>query len=132
MNHSSIEAPKSAEAAIAPDPIKQWDQAAAHLLKKELAPKGFSQIKTGPYKGRHKSNLEFLSRETVGRCQILGGNLIRAYRDRAKDEILKKIEATEKQLIDVPFYKFRRIWIYRGILEALKGTHDSLDKVEAK
>lgn len=114
------------------DPIKDWDQVAAQLIRKELAPKGFSEIKHGPYRGKVKSNIEFLPKEVVGRCQNISAQLVRVFRDRSKETIDNRIAATKKLITDTRWYEVRKKWIYKGILEALEGSKKLMDNVEVK
>lgn len=114
------------------DPIKDWDQVAAQLIRKELAPKGFSEIKHGPYRGKVKSNIEFLPKEVVGRCQNISAQLVRVFRDRSKETIDNRIAATKKLITDTRWYEVRKRWIYKGILEALEGSKKLMDNVEVK
>jgi hypothetical protein len=126
--------------------VKQWDEVAATLMRKQLAPKGFSTIKVGPFKGRHKSNLEFLSRETVGMCQNISAQLIREYRNRAKaklnyryERMLEKSTIAAKNLNACRFWEFGRKSEFKkeyshyrdqcGLLDILISE---LDRVEVK
>jgi hypothetical protein len=126
--------------------VKQWDEVAATLMRKQLAPKGFSEIKVGPFKGRHKSNLDFLSRETVGMCQNISAQLIREYRNRAKAKLSYRYEKlngraliVSQKLSDCRFWEFgkkkelqREYAHYRDRCGLLDILIIELDKVEVK
>lgn len=118
--------------APAKNPIRDWDQVAAQLIRKELAPKGFSEIKHGPYRGKVKSNIEFLPKEVVGRCQNISAQLVRVFRDRSKETLDNQIKKTQELLLSTKWYQIRKQWIYQGILEALEGSKKLMDNVEVK
>lgn len=95
------------------NPVKQWDQLAATLYKKELAPKGFSEIRRGPYKGSVQANIPFLPKHTVIRCQNIGAQLVRTYREKVKKELNDGVQSAserakvyEEELKGVPWFRF--------------------------
>lgn len=95
-------------------PVKQWDQLAATLYKRELAPRGYSEIKRGPFRGRVQSNIDFLSKDTVIRCQNIGAQLVRSFRDKVRTELQGRMKDAEvkqntaiKERDSLPFYKFK-------------------------
>lgn len=104
--------PKASSMAITP--AEQWDQIAFKLIKDELAPKGYSEIKRGPYRGRVQANIPFLAKGQVERCQKAAAQLVRVFRDKVKTELEGRLKDAEhqsnlavKDLRDCPFWKFR-------------------------
>lgn len=78
-------------------PVEQWDQLAFALIKQELAPKGFSEVKRGPYKGSVQSNLPFLPKKTVQRCQNLSAQLVRSFRQKVSKGLTDRLAICEKE-----------------------------------
>lgn len=111
-------------------PIQQWDAVAFRLVKGELAPNGFSEIKTGPWKGKIKANLVFLSKESVQRVQGLTQTMIRTFRKCAQDSLQRQIDSALVNQKALKWYQFREKWAYKGIIEALSGTQKELDNIE--
>lgn len=79
-----------------PSPVEQWDQVAFKLIHQELAPKGYSEIKRGPWRGKVQSNIPFLPKQTVLNCQKISAQLIRTFRSKAVKEIRTITEDIEK------------------------------------
>jgi hypothetical protein len=87
---------------LADSALKQWDQLASTLYKRELAPKGFSEIKRGPYRGSVQSNIPFLPKSTVTRCQNIGAQLVRSFREKVKSDLEKRLtEAEARQALAI-------------------------------
>lgn len=86
---------KEAESQISP--IEQWDQVAFRLIQQELAPKGYSQIARGPWKGKVKSNIEFLPKQTVQNCQKISAQLIRTFRAKALWQLKARLAKCEEE-----------------------------------
>ncbi len=96
-------------------PIEQWDQVAFTLIRNELAPKGFSEIKRGPWRGKVQSNIPFLPKHTVDRCQKGAAQLVRAFRDKVRMELEGRMKDAEvkrdqalKDMDACTFFQFRR------------------------
>src|SRR5688572_25989388 len=68
-------------------PIEQWDNLCYTLIRQELAPKGFSEIKRGPWRGKVQSNIPFLPKHTVDRTGKIAAQLVRTYRDKVRREL---------------------------------------------
>jgi hypothetical protein len=111
-----------------PTPVDQWDIIAHTLIKQELAPKGYSDIKSGDYRGKVKSNIPFLPKQSVIRCQNISAQLVRAYREElrawAEGELKKSqkgYEDAKEQYAKTPWYKFTLRGIYRGLKQFYNG-----------
>jgi len=114
-------------------PIDQWDAVAFRMIRQELAPKGYSEIKRGPWRGKVQSNIPFLHKQTVERCQQIAAQMVRSYRQKAIKELeLKTISIQEEKtkwegsLKNLSFWQWkqkdqfkRRIADYEGQLLAL-------------
>lgn len=64
-------------------PVQQWDALAIQLIVGELAPKGFKEIKRGPFKGTVVANLDHLTKVRVDKTAKIAAQLVREYRKRA-------------------------------------------------
>jgi hypothetical protein len=111
-------------------PIQAWDAVAIRLVKNELAPKGYSEIKSGPFKGRVKANIEFLQKGSVVQVQNYACSLVRTFRTQAQDSLTRQIDTAKVNASKLKWYHFREKWAYKGIIEALEGTKKELDNVE--
>jgi hypothetical protein len=111
-------------------PIQAWDAVAIRLVKNELAPKGYSEIKSGPFKGRVKANIEFLQKGSVVQVQNYACSLVRTFRSQAQDSLQRQIDTAKVNSSKLKWYQFREKWAYKGIIEALEGTVKELDNIE--
>lgn len=107
-----------------------WDAVAFRLMKGELAPKGFVEIKSGGWKGKVKANIEFLPKESVQRAIGLTQTMIRTFRKSAQDTLQRQIDSALVNQKALKWYQFREKWAYKGIIEALSGTQKELDNIE--
>lgn len=117
-------------------PVEQWDQLAFQLIRQELAPKGFSEIKRGPWRGKVQSNIPFLPKSTVDRCQKGAAQLIRSYRERLRAKIKSGIADLDKftkqyqdELRACYFWQFKKKAEIRGNLRSVLGQAGSLHHV---
>jgi hypothetical protein len=93
-------------------PVQEWDQVAFSLIYQELAPDGFKKIHNGK---REVSTNQFLTKQTVKRCQNISAQLIRVFREGVRNEIQGLIKTREeilqqnqKFLRECRFYQFRK------------------------
>jgi hypothetical protein len=114
-------------------PAEQWDQLAFTLIRQELAPKGYSEIKRGPWRGKVQSNIPFLPKSSVERCQKVAAQLVRAYRDKVRIEIeagmaqLEKVQIKyQEELNDCHFWQFKRKSDISHNLRSVMGQSGSL------
>jgi hypothetical protein len=77
-------------------PIDQWDAVAFRMIRQELAPKGYSEIKRGPWRGKVQSNIPFLHKQTVERCQQIAAQMVRSFRQKAIKDLEAEIKHCEK------------------------------------
>lgn len=93
---------------------EQWDQLAFKLMLQELAPKGFSEIKRGPYRGTVQSNIPFLPKKTVQRCQNLAAQCVRSYRERIIKSCDARVKYIQEQVgkVEVDF-KSAMLWHFK-------------------
>lgn len=117
-------------------PAVEWDQLAFQLIKKELAPKGFSEIKRGPWRGKVQSNIEFLSKDTVTNCQKITAQMVRAFRAKAKkqlkntvDEIDVWIKEDRAKLDACWFWQFKKKTDLRYKIKSLLGQGGSASRL---
>lgn len=111
-----------------PYPGKQWDQVAASLISKTLAPKGFHEVKRGPYRGKIVANVPFLQKPVVDKCCNLAAQLVRSFREAARKD-MEAHEAfldnwrkeTEAEIKDCRFWQFRK----KGMLKSRMSTIDA-------
>lgn len=93
----------------------QWAQLCAKSLLDHLAPKGFSVIKAGVFKGKRKANIEFLEDKQVQIAGNIANGCLSHYRkrvvERLKEQLgrehdeLKSWESIQSQL---KWFKFKR------------------------
>lgn len=129
-----------------PSSVEQWDHLAQTLIRKELAPKGFSEIKRGPWRGKVQANIPFLPKHTVDRTGKIAAQLVRAYRDKALKALNKDAEASEAlykqnraKYETCPFWKFgekKRLYrlanSYCGAMEAYNDAILTLTDIGIK
>lgn len=96
-------------------PIDQWDAVAFRLIRQELAPKGYSEIKRGPWRGKVQSNIPFLPKRSVERCQQIAAQMVRMYRANAVNNLKAQVDAGNKAVHNLederkrcPFWRFGR------------------------
>jgi hypothetical protein len=113
-------------------PIQAWDAVAIRLVKGELAPNGYEEVKSGPYKGRikAKSALTFLQKGSVVQVQNYACSLVRTFRTQAQASLTRQIDTAKGNASKLKWYQFREKWAYKGIIEALEGTMKELDNIE--
>ena len=73
--------------------IGQWAQMCAKSITDHLAPKGFSTIRGGVFKGKKKANIEFLERHQVDVAGKIAAGCVGHYRNRLKEYYKSQIEA---------------------------------------
>lgn len=115
---------------------EQWDQLAFKLMLQELAPKGFSEIKRGPYRGTVQSNIPFLPKKTVQRCQNLAAQCVKSYRDRTRRRITDMvkeldiwIKEDEQKLKACRFWEFGKRTELKYKIRSLYGQAGSARKI---
>lgn len=79
--------------------IEQWDQLAFALIFRELAPKGFKKFQNGHWKGAEHADIPFLPKKKVIQCQKISAQLVRGFRDKAKQQLDSEIDDVEKLVI---------------------------------
>lgn len=116
-----------------PAPVEQWDQVAFKLILQELAPKGFSEIKRGPWRGKVQSNIPFLPKQSVNNCQKIAAQMVRTFRvkiERAMKEQLKNVDDwAEKDRVTLGgcrFWQFKKKAELKGNIRSLSGQGGSL------
>lgn len=118
--------------------IKAWDQIAAQLILRELAPKGFKESNDKNYKGMKVANVHshFLNHKKVGKCQQVSAQLVREFRGRVKaiikimmEEHKKFEEQAKSQRKECGFLQFRYKRILANAALLHKWIHESLDKI---
>lgn len=109
VKFSSAEKPKQEPKQLTP--IQEWDQVAFALIYQELAPNGFKKIHNGK---REVSSKQFLTKQTVKRCQNISAQLIRAYREQLRKmfddgeaELDVAIKETEAKIKTTPLLNFK-------------------------
>lgn len=97
------------------NPIEQWDQVAATLIYKELAPKGFKKYQSGHWKGAEHADIPFLSKNQVGQCQKIASQLVRTFRDQVTFKGKKQLETVNQEVTQLDaqyalcnFWEFKR------------------------
>lgn len=125
---------------------EQWDALAFKLIQQELAPKGYSEIKRGAYKGTVQSNIPFLPKKTVQRCQNLAAQCVRSYRERVRKAFVNRMEfatGREQQAVkdrdNCHFWQVRRKRAHQKIYEHYRDQSgllqiiiNELDKIGIK
>lgn len=113
-------------------PSDQWDQLAFKLIQQELVPKGYSEIKRGPYRGTVQSNIPFLPKKTVQRCQNLAAQCVRSYRERVRrrisdhvKELDQWVKEDEQRLKACRFWEFRKSADLKYKIRSLYGQAGS-------
>lgn len=106
------------------------DAVAYNMIKQELAPKGFTEIRTGAWKGKVRSNIDFLPQQSVKYCQNIAAQMVRTFREQAKLKLETQIGLAKSSAATLKWYQIREKWAYKGIIEALSGTLKELDNIE--
>lgn len=116
--------------------LEQWDQLAFQLIHQELAPKGFSEIKRGPYRGTVQSNIPFLPKKTVQRCQNLSAQLVRSFRQKTQSKlksIIKELDEwvkeDERKLKACKFWEFGKKRELKYKIRSLYGQGGSASRI---
>lgn len=126
--------------------IEQWDAVAFKLIQQELAPKGYSEIKRGPWRGKVQSNIPFLPKQSVVNCQKIAAQMVRSYRGKViitlADQIKKIDGFIAKDQADLKacgFLQFKKKAELKGNIRsllgqagALKWMVDQVDKLNIK
>lgn len=113
--------------------IEQWDAVAFKLIQQELAPKGYSEIKRGPWRGKVQSNIPFLPKTSVVNCQKIAAQMARSYRGKViitlADQIKKIDEFIAKDQADLKacgFLQFKKKAELKGKIRSLLGQAGAL------
>lgn len=71
----------------------QWDVLAFRLIQQTLAPKGYKELKSGSYRGLVVANSSQpgLVKGKVIDCQKISAQLVRTFRQKAKNQVSKII-----------------------------------------
>lgn len=123
------------------EPINEWDQLAFALIYQELAPKGFKKIYNGK---KEVSAIQFLTKQTVKRCQNISAQLIRAYRQALRKHLESKVKESNEALMryqvelsDCGILNFKAkarckksITHYAALIGAYESVRIHLDMVE--
>jgi hypothetical protein len=142
MQPETLEKPIKQKEVADMSPSDQWDQLAFKLIQQELAPKGYSEIKRGPYRGTVQSNIPFLPKKTVQRCQNLAAQCVRSYRERVRKQVKEmadgmygNAQAYKESIDKLPFFAIRkrkqyrqRMAEYNAKAQILNGMLNMMDK----
>lgn len=112
--------------------IEEWDHVAFDLIRRELVPKGFKEIKSGNYKGNVQANIPFLSKQAVGRCQKISAQMVRTFRNRAYGDLKMKLDAWYIMLNHTPWYHFKARYRIKMKSETLRDAMEALSNVSVK
>lgn len=95
--------------------IEQWDAVAFKLIQQELAPKGYSEIKRGLWRGKVRSNIPFLPKTSVVNCQKIAAQMVRTFRGKTLKELeelydltVKHSEECKKEAAECHFWQLRK------------------------
>lgn len=117
-------------------PAEQWNQLAFEVIRRELAPKGFSEIKRGPWRGKVQSNIPFLSKQSVDHTGKIAAQLIRGYRQNAKvkvkaiiKELDEWVKEDEKKLAACRFWEFTKKKDLKYKILSLYGQGGSMGRI---
>lgn len=124
--------------------VKTWNSAVASSIRQALAPKGFSEISQGPFKRRVKSNIDFLSKNTVIQVEQIAMGALTHYRNGIKEIFRDRIADCEKTLLTIRqsktyFWQFTKkkfkreqLIITRTERETIQTVLEELDSIELK
>lgn len=113
-------------------PADQWDVLAFKLINDELAPKGYSEIKRGPWRGKVRSNIPFLPKRSVERCQQIAAQMVRSYRGKLAKVLKDDHKELTEQLAKYRFYQFEKKWICRGMIATIEKEIQFLEQIGIK
>lgn len=109
-------------------PIEQWDQLAFTLMFQQLAPKGFKKFQNGHWKGADHADIPFLPKKTVIQCQKIAAQLVRGFREKAKQQIKERLkrytsdyESWTKILSERKFWQITQKRNFKLIIRSLKA-----------
>lgn len=96
-----------------PSPVTEWAQICSKSMHDHLAPKGFAKIRAGIWKGKLKSNIDYLSKEMVDASGKIAFGCVNHYKNRLK-EYYKSASAnneailikTQEDLKELGFFSF--------------------------
>lgn len=124
--------------------IKTWNSAVAQSIRQALAPKGFSQVAQGSFKGRVKSNIQFLEKSKVIECEQIAMGALQHYRNGLKALLQDRITECDIVLlkaheIKTHFWQFAKkkfireqMIITRTERETIQTIIEELDSIELK
>lgn len=121
------------ETKASPYPSKQWDQVATSLMVKTLAPKGFHEVKRGPFRGKVVANVPFLYKSVVDKCCNLSAQLVRSFREAVRKDLELHMEfldnwrkETEVEINDCHFWQFRKKAMLKGRLNNIDAQRSAM------
>lgn len=97
LDRANVKAESKEKQSPEVSPADQWDQVAFKLIKDELAPKGFSEIKRGVWRGKVQSNIPFLPKQSVLYCQRTAAQLVRTFRSKVLKGLKERLATCEKE-----------------------------------
>jgi hypothetical protein len=110
----------------------QWAQLCYKSLKDHLAPKGFSQIKAGVFKGKVKANIDFLEDKQVEIAGKIASGCLNHYRNRLKDAYKVKLDEKEKTLKTLSWHDLMPSIRIKAEISAYKEVLEELDYLTIK
>jgi hypothetical protein len=135
METTTAEAPpKEAKSRFIKDfnPIDQWDQVAASMIYRELAPKGFKKYQSGHWKGAEHADIPFLSKRQVGQCQKIAAQLVRTFRSELKAKTERHIVSIKAAIAENEGKLFQcRFWEYRKRRELVEKLTKQVERLDA-
>lgn len=110
-------------------PVQQWDQLAFQIIYKELAPQGFKKITSGAFKGQQIAVCASpgLSKIKVTSVQRISAQLVRGFREKAKEQVAMQLGAVEIILDKTPFWHFIDRIELKERIKVLQETKDRLN-----